>query len=112
MSEKSKNQDAVGTPYRDALHAALYDITKVVDGPLEQKQIVGIQWTFKNKVMQPTAGFTVGKKYKLTLVPWDAKKETHGLNLQDDTSGFDAPRYFVESAEELPGAVDCRLPAS
>jgi hypothetical protein len=101
LSEKSANQDAVGTPYRDALHAAVYDVGSVVDGELAAKQVVGIQWTFKDKVMQPTSTFTVGKKYKLTLVPWDGRKELHGLNLQDDTVAFDAPRYFVEKAEEV-----------
>ncbi|RBP44471.1 acetyltransferase AlgX (SGNH hydrolase-like protein) [Roseimicrobium gellanilyticum] len=101
LSEKSANQDPVGTPYRDALHAAVYDVTSVGEGELAAKQIVGIQWTFKDKVMQPTASFTVGKKYKLTLVPWDGRKELHGLNLQDDTVAFDAPRFYVEKAEEV-----------
>jgi hypothetical protein len=101
LSEKSTNQDPVGTPYRDALHAAVYEVGKVVEGELSAKQIVGIQWTFKDKVMQPTASFTVGKKYKLTLVPWDSRKDLQGLNLQDDTVAFDAPRFFVEKAEEV-----------
>lgn len=101
LSEKSANQDPVGTPYRDALHAAVYDVASVVEGQLEAKQIVGIQWTFKDKVMQPTSGFTVGRKYKLTLVPWDSRKDLQGLNLQDDTVAFDAPRFFVEKAEEV-----------
>ena len=101
LNEKSANQDPVGTPYRDALHAAVYDVGSVVEGELDAKQIVGIQWTFKDKVIQPTASFTVGKKYKLTLVPWDGRKELHGLNLQDDTTAFDAPRFFVEKAEEV-----------
>jgi hypothetical protein len=101
LSEKSANQDSVGTPYRDALHAAVYDVNKVVEGELKATQIVGIQWTFKDKVMQPTANFTVGKKYKLTLVPWDSRKDLQGLNLQDDTVAFDAPRFFVEKAEEV-----------
>jgi hypothetical protein len=34
-------------------------------------------------------------------VPWDSRKDLHGLNLQDDTVAFDAPRYFVEKAEEV-----------
>ena len=101
LSEKSKNQEAAGTPYRDALHAAVYDVSQVVEGTLEPKQVTGIQWTFRNKVMQSPSSFTVGKKYKLTLVPWDSKKDLQGLNLQDDTSAFDAPRYFVEAAEEV-----------
>lgn len=102
LSEKSKNQDPNGTPYRDALHAGVYDVSRVVEGTLAAKQITGIQWTFKNKVMQPTAGFEVGKRYKLTLSRWDTKKELHLLNLQDDTTAFDAERWFVEKAEILP----------
>lgn len=102
LGQKSQNQEVAGTPYRDALHACLYEVKKVVDGELKAERVVGIQWTFKDKVMQPTAGFTVGKTYRLTLVPWDAKRELQGVNLQDDTDDFDAPRYFVESAEEVP----------
>ena len=102
LSEKSKNQDVSGTPYRDALHAAVYDVTKVVEGNLDAKQVIGIQWTFKDKAMQPTANFEIGKRYKLTLVPWDAKKDLQLLNLQDDTTAFDAARWFVEKAEVLP----------
>ena len=101
LSEKSKNQDVNGTPYRDALHAAVYDVSRVVEGTLDAKQITGIQWTFKDKVLQPTASFEVGKSYRLTLSRWDAKKELHLLNLQDDTTAFDAERWFVESAEAV-----------
>ena len=102
LTEKSKNQDANGTPYRDALHAAAYDVGKVAEGALTATKIIGIQWTFKDKVMQPTAGFEMGKRYKLTLVPWDSKKDLQLLNLQDDTTAFDAERWFVEKAEPLP----------
>lgn len=101
LSEKSKNQDPNGTPYRDALHAAVYDIEKVTTGKLDAAQVVGVQWTFRDKVMQPTSTFTTGTKYRLTLVPWDDKTDLQGLNLEDETSVFDAPRYFVEKAEPI-----------
>ncbi|MEI6536768.1 MAG: hypothetical protein WCN98_15585, partial [Verrucomicrobiaceae bacterium] len=50
LVEKSKNQNPNGSPYRDALHTALYDVEKVVNGKLETKQVLGIQWTFKEKI--------------------------------------------------------------
>ncbi len=100
LRQKSANQD-LGGPYRDALHAALYEVNRVVEGELKPTSVVGIQWTFKDKVMQPTSTFTVGKKYKLTLTPWETRKELQGTNLQDDTDDFEASRYFVESAEEV-----------
>lgn len=101
LSEKSENQELNGTPYRDALHAAVYEVEKVLEGTLEAKQVVGIQWTFRNKVMQPTADFVTGGRYRLTLTPWDAKQELHSLNLEDGTTAFDAERWFVEKAEEV-----------
>ncbi len=102
LIEKSKNQNPNGSPYRDALHTALYDVEKVVSGKLESKQVLGIQWTFKDKVMQPTASFGTNQRYKLTLVPWESKKELQSINLQDDSTAFDAERWLVEKAEALP----------
>ncbi len=102
LVEKSKNQDPNGSPYRNALHTALYDVEKVVSGKLENKQVLGIQWTFKEKIMQPTASFGTGQRYRLTLVPWESKKELQSINLQDDSTAFDAERWFVEKAEAIP----------
>jgi len=105
LSEKSANQDINGTPYTNALHTAVYDITAVTSGAIEAKQILGVQWTFKEKVMQPTAGFATGKRYRLTIIPWDKKKEMEpsfgNINLQDESTVFDAERWFVEKAEEI-----------
>jgi hypothetical protein len=106
LSEKSSNQELNGTPYTNALHTAVYDVSKVVSGQLEAKQVLGVQWTFKEKQLQPTAGFAVGQRYKLTLIPWDRKKELEppfaNFNLQDESTVFDAERWFVEKAELLP----------
>jgi hypothetical protein len=101
LVEKSKNQDPGGTPYRDALHTALYDVQKVVSGKFEAKQVLGVQWTFKDKQMQPTASFGVGQRYRLTLVPWEAKKDLQTINRQEDVLSFDAPMMFVEKAEKV-----------
>jgi hypothetical protein len=101
LVEKSKNQDPGGTPYRDALHTALYDVQKVVSGKFEAKQVLGVQWTFKDKQMQPTASFGVGQCYRLTLVPWESKKDLQTINRQEDVLSFDAPMMFVEKAEKV-----------
>lgn len=101
LTEKSPNQDPIGTPYTEALHIAAYDVEKVLEGVLEVEQVAGVQWTFRNKQMQPTANFAEGNRYRLTLVPWDSKSELRGLNIEDTTSAFDAPRWFVEKAEPI-----------
>lgn len=101
LMEKSKNQEANGTPYRDALHTAIYEVQKVLSGKLDAKRVTGVQWTFKDKQMQPPSSFAPGHRYRLTLVPWDSKKELQTINLQDDTLDFEAPRMFVEKAEPL-----------
>lgn len=103
LTEKTPNQDPVGTPYTDALHVALYEVENVVEGSLEAPKIAGVQWTFRNKVMQPTSNFVEGKRYRLTLVPVDARPELKGLNTEDETSAFleDIPKWFVEKGEEI-----------
>jgi hypothetical protein len=100
LVEKSRNQ-SLDSPYRNALHTALYDVEKVVSGAMTAKQVLGVQWTFQEKQMSPTAGFTAGGRYRLTLVPWDKKPDLKLLNLEDSTSAFDAERWFVEKAEVL-----------
>lgn len=103
LTEKSRNQELNGTPYTSGLHTAIYDVQKVVSGTLEAKQILALQWTFKEKVMQPTAALKVGQHVRLTLVPWSQKEaELKTINQQDDTTWFDPERWFVESAEVMP----------
>ncbi len=102
LVEKSKNQDPNGSPYRDALHTALYDVENVKEGTLDAKQVLGVQWTFKNKQMQPTASSIPGRRYRLTLVPWESKKELQSINLQDDSTAYDATRWFVEKMDLAP----------
>lgn len=102
---KSTNQDPNGTPYPDALHTALYRVTKVVSGDFDPgANWQAVQWTFKQKQMQPTASFTPGKRYRLTLTPWDEQTALHSLNRSADKTDEDdflAERWFVEAAEEL-----------
>lgn len=103
---KSSNQDPNGTPYPDALHTALYRVTKVVSGDFDPaSDWQAIQWTFKKKELQPTAAFTPGRTYRLTLVPWDSQTALHPLNRSADKTDEDdflADRWFVESAEPAP----------
>lgn len=103
---KSSNQDPNGTPYPDALHTALYRVTKVLSGEFDPaSDWQAIQWTFKKKQMQPTAAFTTGQTYRLTLVPWDDQAALQSLNRSADKTDEDdflADRWFVESAEPVP----------
>jgi hypothetical protein len=55
--------------------------------------------------MQPTASFTPGQTYRLTLVPWDTQTALQTLNRSADKTDEDdflAERWFIESAEPLP----------
>lgn len=103
---KSSNQDPNGTPYPDALHTALYRVKKVLSGDFDPaSDWQAIQWTFKKKQMQPTAAFTPGQTYRLTLVPWDDQAALQSLNRSADKTDEDdflADRWFVESAEPVP----------
>jgi hypothetical protein len=103
---KSSNQDPNGTPYPDALHTALYRVTKVLSGDFDPaSDWQAIQWTFKKKELQPTASFAPGQTYRLTLVPWDDQTALKSLNRSTDKTDEDdflADRWFVESAEPVP----------
>ncbi len=100
---KSTNQDPNGTPYADALHTALYRVTKVLSGGFDPAaNWQAVQWTFKQKQMQPTASVVPGQIYRLTLVPWDDQTALHSLNRSADKTDEDdflAERWFVEKAE-------------
>jgi hypothetical protein len=55
--------------------------------------------------MQPTAAFTPGQTYRLTLVPWDTQTALQTLNRSADKTDEDdflAERWFIESAEPVP----------
>lgn len=103
---KSTNQSPDATPYPDALHTALYRIKKVLSGTFDpETNWQAIQWTFKKKEMQPTAAFTPGQTYRLTLVPWDTQTTLQSLNRSADKTDEDdflAERWFIESAEPVP----------
>jgi hypothetical protein len=104
LTGKSKNQDVGGSPYTEALHTAVYEIEKVVNGDFKSADWLAVQWTFRKKQMQPTAAFSPGKRYLLTLVPFDPEQaEVKGVNTNDDFAieKISADRWFVESAEEL-----------
>ena len=101
MTEKSKNQ-SLDSPYRNALHTAVYDVEQVVSGKLDSKQLVAVEWTFQDKKMSPTSNFAVGQRYRLTLVPWDQKKELHNLDRSDDVSLLGADEWYVVQAEPAP----------
>ena len=106
LVEKSRNQPLNGTPYIDALHTAVYKVDRVVSGKFDpSSEWQAIQWTFKMKAMQPSASVTVGKRYRLTLEPWDEQTELKDLNIQNDNTTLDeftADRWFVANLRELP----------
>lgn len=102
---KSTPQDPGATPYREALHTAVYKADKVIRGTFDpSSEWMTVQWTFKDKQLQPTASFQPGKRYRLTLVPWDSRPDLKSLNLSQDRTEdlFTADQWFVESAEEIP----------
>ena len=103
LVSKSKLQDANGTPYTHALHTAVYEMQKIVSGEFTSTDWLAVQWTFKNKQLQPAANAAPGKTYRLTLIPESAMPpEAKGVNTSDDHADkFTADRWFVESIEEV-----------
>lgn len=103
LIEKSKNQDPGSMPYTHALHTAVYEMQKVVSGNFTSTDWLAVQWTFRNKKLEPTAAVSSGKVYRLTLVPESTMPaETKGVNTSDDfVDKLAADRFFVESIEEV-----------
>lgn len=106
LIEKSANQDPIATPYADALHTAVYRVNKVVSGEFDAAdEWQAVQWTFKKKVLQPPAHFSPGRRYRLTLSPWDDQAALQILNLRNDNTSLDeftTERWYVEAAQEIP----------
>jgi hypothetical protein len=64
-----------------------------------------VQWTFKKKELQATARSVLGKRYRLTLSPWEDQTALQSLNVRNDNTSLDeftTERWYVESAEEIP----------
>ena len=106
LVEKSRNQDPNGTPYADALHTAVYRVSRIVSGEFDAAaEWQAVQWTLRKKELQPTANVVPGKKYRLTLSRWDDQTTLQGLNLSNDNTTLDeftTERWFVEGLEPLP----------
>jgi len=106
LIEKSANQDLSATPYADALHTAVYRVLRVVSGDFDPAaEWQAVQWTYKKKELQATARSVLGKRYRLTLSPWEDQTALQSLNVRNDNTSLDeftTERWYVESAEEIP----------
>jgi hypothetical protein len=105
LVEKSANDDPNVTPYKDALHTALYRVTRVVSGSFDPAmEWQAVQWTFRRGEMQPPSRFVPGRRYRLTLEPLEQREDVQGLNIRNDSTTLDeftTDRWFVAEAEEL-----------
>ncbi len=103
LISKSKNQDPNAAPYLNALHVAEYKLKRVVSGEFKAADWLALQWTFKNKQLQPPASASPGKTYRLSLIPEATMPtEARNVNVSDDfTDRFTSERWYVEKLEEI-----------
>lgn len=103
LVEKSRNQDPGSTPYTHALHTAVYEVQKVISGSFTSADWLAVQWTFRNKKLEPPANVTPGRVYRLTLLPESAMPaEARGVNTSDDfVDKLAADRFFVEAIDDV-----------
>lgn len=105
LTMKSRIPDPRQTTYKDALYAAEYRVTKVIDGSLEDEVVVVYHWAFKDRKMIESSRYGLGVRKRLVLVPFGEKKELQGINRKNDSERFDlkAPEFWAEEVGPADG---------
>lgn len=100
LTERSGVNDPEATPYKDSLFTAIFSVDSVVAGSFEEKEVLVVLWGFRNRKYLPSSKIEVGKRYRLTLEPWDAQVELQSMNLRDDLLLF-LDQWFAFEVEPL-----------
>ncbi len=104
LTARSELQDPQRTPYPEALHTAVYEVSRVVSGAFPKAEWVAVQWTYRKRKLEPTATAEVGSWYRLKLQPLaSVEAQTKKISTSDDFIDLlSADHWFVESIEEIP----------
>ena len=98
--EKSDQADPRRANYENALYTVQYRILKNLSGPSVSGVVEVVHWSFKKRVLQPTAVIEPGRVYRLTLEPWAGQAELQPINREE--LGEAAPAWWSEGAEPVP----------
>ena len=100
LKERSGVNDPEATPYKDSLFNAVFSVDSVASGSFKDKEVLVVLWGFKNRKYLRSSKIEVGKRYRLTLVPWDRKVELQSTNLRDDLLLF-LDQWFAVEVESM-----------
>lgn len=90
------------TPYEEAVFSAIFTVSKKVKGNLniEGNEVPTYLWGFRNRKVLASGRIEAGKKYRLTMVPWDSKTKIHSVQKIDDLFVL-SDWWFVEKVEPI-----------
>ena len=102
LKERTALVDPKSKPYTEAVYSAFFTLDKKVKGDLkiEGDEVATYLWAFRDDKVLPSGRLEVGKKYRLSLVPWDSKTNLQTVQLLDNLDiRFDY--WFVEKVESV-----------
>lgn len=105
LVERSSGIDPNAVPYTEALHTVIYRPIHLEQGDFSGTELLVNEWTFRNRVPQPPAGYRPGARVWLELEPWDEQpSDLRTQQVNDELLRFDLPIYYaVESRRtDLP----------
>lgn len=85
-------------PYRQGLVANAYQVAEVVEGTLDDSEILAAHWVIRDGALLPDAARTVGQVYTLDLVPYDLVPELEGERLAMDGDDLLLPLFYDRTA--------------
>ena len=90
-------------PYREGLLALEYEVENVLQGRLDVPVIAVAHWIIRDGRTVVGADRPAGQRYRLQLVPYDARPELEGKRLVMEVGDFTLPLFYdVESADLMP----------
>ncbi len=102
LKERMPLSDPKITPYEEAIFSAIFTVSKQVKGKLniEGDEVPAYLWGFRKRIVLASGRIETGKKYRLTLVPWESKTKIHSVQKIDDLYVL-SDWWFVEKIEPV-----------
>ncbi|MFP4106210.1 MAG: PA14 domain-containing protein [Phycisphaerae bacterium] len=88
-------------PYKNLLVTHRYHVDKVVEGKLDNRRILAINFAIRDQKKQPAADYRKGQRYRLTLTDWSNVPQHQGVAIDDDILDFKTRQLFVIEATRI-----------
>jgi len=104
LKERTPLQDPKSTPYKEAIYSAIFTVDEKAAGELkiEGDEVPAYLWGFRDRKVLASGRLEVGRKYRLTLVPWASKTSLQSVQKMDDLLVL-SDWWFVEKVEPVEG---------